>query len=308
MADLERAIDPRRIDYLALESLVPDPKNPKAHDFGVIDSSISRFGMVEAVVQDQRTGYLISGHGRAETLRMMETRGDSPPEGVRTDADGRWLVPVLTGWASRTDAEASAALIALNRTTELGGWVDESLLDLLSDLSDVDDGLLGVGFSDSEIDALRESLDAAADFDGESGDDRDRESENHYSRKLDAPQYVPRGESPAAETLVDTEKARELRARIAEADLDSDVEEFLLAAATRHYRFDYGRIADFYAHAPADVQRLFEESALVIVDFDDAIRNGYVRLSSRIEGLLADDLADGAEEEIVEAIDQGVTS
>ena len=38
-------------------------------------------------------------------------------------------------WSSRSDTEAGAALIALNRTTELGGWVDEEL-DHLRELLD----------------------------------------------------------------------------------------------------------------------------------------------------------------------------
>ena len=29
-----------------------------------------------------------------------------------------------------------------------------------------------------------------------------------------------------------------------------------------------------------------EQSALVIIDFDDAIKNGYVKLSSAVEGML----------------------
>ena len=45
----------------------------------------------------------------------------------------------MTGWSSRSDTEAGAALIALNRTTELGGWVDEELIRLLTDLADQPD-------------------------------------------------------------------------------------------------------------------------------------------------------------------------
>ena len=51
-----------------------------------------------------------------------------------------------------------------------------------------------------------------------------------------------------------------------------------MLAATRHVVFNYEKIAEFYAHAPAKIQRLFEASALVIIDFDDAIGGGYVKL------------------------------
>lgn len=161
-------LDPRRIAYLPLAELVEDPRNPKAHDQAVIDSSIGRFGMLDPIVRDERTGRIVSGHGRREALVQMEDRGEAAPEGVRTADDGSWLVPVVTGWASRTDQEAAAALIALNRTTELGGWVDESLLDLLDGLSDEQDGLAGVGFDEEEIEELRTRLEDLGD--GEEGD------------------------------------------------------------------------------------------------------------------------------------------
>jgi hypothetical protein len=128
----------------------------------VIDASVGRFGFLEPIVLDQRTGYIISGHGRTKTLTAMAERGESPPEGVQVNEAGEWVVPVVTGWASRSDSESAAALIALNRTTEIGGWVDEELLTLLDGLSADEDGLLGVGFQDHEVDALRRHLDNIA--------------------------------------------------------------------------------------------------------------------------------------------------
>jgi DNA modification methylase len=155
----------RRIDHLPLEEIKGNPVNPKDHRLDVIDQSVGRFGYVEPLVLDERTGMLISGHGRAETLRTMQSRGEVPPEGVRVDEEGNWMIPVVRGWASRSDLEAGAALIALNRTTELGGWVDESLLDLLDDLSDIDGGLDGVGFDLSELEELRLALGELGDED-----------------------------------------------------------------------------------------------------------------------------------------------
>lgn len=149
---------PRRTEYIPLDHLQADPANPKAHDTAAIDASIGRFGVIDQIVRDDRTGYIISGHGRDESLRRMRDRGDNPPEGIRVDASGHWLVPVIVGWSSRTDAEARAALIALNRTTELGGWVDEALLDLLDNLDD----FTGVGFTEDDTDDLRARLEELA--------------------------------------------------------------------------------------------------------------------------------------------------
>jgi ParB-like chromosome segregation protein Spo0J len=156
------------MEYVALSHLVPNPRNPKAHDLTTIDSSVGRFGFIEPIVRDERTGQIISGHGRASTLASMEARGENPPEGVRVDSEGAWQVPVIVGWASRSDTEASAALIALNRTTELGGWVDDALLSLLDDLAQVDHGFEGVGFTEADraaLAALAARLEAPADLD-----------------------------------------------------------------------------------------------------------------------------------------------
>lgn len=155
--------DPRKIEYLALEELEADPRNPKSHDLETIDHSIGRFGVLDPIVRDGRTGYIISGHGRKTALEAMEARGETPPEGVMVSKDGSWLVPVATGWSSRTDMEASAALIALNRTTELGGWVDDALLELLDGLSEMEEGLVGVGFDEDSIIELAEKVHTLSD-------------------------------------------------------------------------------------------------------------------------------------------------
>jgi hypothetical protein len=43
------------------------------------------------------------------------------------------------------------------------------------------------------------------------------------------------------------------------------------------------KIAEYYANADKEVQELFEDSALVIIDFKSAIKNGFTKLSKRIE-------------------------
>lgn len=151
----------RIIEYIPIEDLKENPRNVKNHDLQTVTSSISRFGVIDPIVVDARTGYIVSGHGRRRTLLNMRDAGELPPEGVILEGEGKtrtWLVPVLTGWASRSDTEVDAALIALNRTTELGGWDNESLLVVLEDLSDNDGGLDGVGFDKSDIEDLRNQL------------------------------------------------------------------------------------------------------------------------------------------------------
>ena len=57
-------------------------------------------------------------------------------------------------------------------------------------------------------------------------------------------------------------------------------------AATRHIVFNYSKVADYYAHSSKEVQELMEQSALVIIDVNDAIANGYLQLSKNIEKIM----------------------
>jgi hypothetical protein len=165
MTDSAQQLQParaRRTDYLPLDSLREDPANPKEHDTLLMNASVGRFGFIEPMVLDERTGYLISGHGRRGTLIRIRDGGEAPPEGVELDEDGSWLVPVVRGWASNSDTEALAALAALNRIGERGGWDDADLLTLLDEIAQAEDGLVGVGFSESDHAVLRRLAEAEA--------------------------------------------------------------------------------------------------------------------------------------------------
>ena len=61
--------------------------------------------------------------------------------------------------------------------------------------------------------------------------------------------------------------------------MPDDVRRFLNMAADRHRVFQYAKIADYYTHATPEVQELMEQSALVIIDFEKAIEEGYARVS-----------------------------
>lgn len=143
-----------------LDDLLPHPGNPKTHDLDLICASLARFGFAEPVVVDQRTGLLVSGHGRTTALRRLRDQDAStPPAGVTVD----WCVPTFVGWSSADDDEALAALVALNRTTEQGGWDDGVLTVLLERLDTIGGaGLDGVGYDSDEVDQLRARLRALA--------------------------------------------------------------------------------------------------------------------------------------------------
>lgn len=283
--------DPRTVTFLPLQEIKPDPRNPKSHHLETIDQSIGRFGMVDGIVRDDRTGYIISGHGRRKALQAMRDRGETPPEGVKVSPAGEWLIPVLTGWASRTDSEAAAALIAMNRTTELGGWVDEELLDLLGGMVDEfgEGSLIGVGYSPDDITNLRESMEEVTEELIE-GKYTKHSSDIHYEPLAD--------EAPPTTALVDTDKVDSLIDEInGEDGIPEEVRRFLTLGAYRHAVFNYAQIAEFYAHAEPRVQALMERSALVLLDIEDAIRNGYLAMAEELDELVDADLAERDEDE-----------
>lgn len=113
------------------------------------------------------------------------------------------------------------------------------------------------------------------------------EEDAKYSKKALIPHYTPSREKPNVGILCNKERYMQLVEEINNAqDITEEEREFLIYAATRHIVFNYAQIADYYAHSNKTMQELMEKSALVIIDFDDAIANGYVKLSKNIESMV----------------------
>lgn len=151
----------RSIEYMPLADLSTRraPGNPKDHDAAVIERSVSRFGFVEPIVLDERTGKLVAGHGRLDDIEARVNAGEAIPDGLREE-NGNWLVPVIRGWASKDDAEANAYLIVSNQATIAGGWDEQALADLLSGLVASGDAevFAASGFTTGGLDELLASI------------------------------------------------------------------------------------------------------------------------------------------------------
>ena len=107
-----------------------------------------------------------------------------------------------------------------------------------------------------------------------------------YSSKITIPQYEIKGDKPHIEELYKNTKVVELLNNIKKSNVSEEEKKFLTIAAYRHYVFNYDRIAEYYAHASKEMQELMEESALVIIDIEDAIMNGYVITTNRINEII----------------------
>jgi hypothetical protein len=243
-----------KVEKWAIDKLIPYARNSRTHSdeqVAQLAASIKEWGWTTPVLVDEQGG-IIAGHGRtlaAQKLKMAE-------------------VPVMVakGWS---DAKKRAYIIADNKLAQNADWDNEMLALELGELGDLGFDLDLTGFAADEIADLLQP------------DEEDDDSK--YSKKIDAPVYEPTGDCPPIVELYDKAKYEELTAKIYQDDsIDSEIKDFLLAAAARHIRFDFEQIAEFYAHAPPDLQQLMEDSALVIVDFDKAITSGYVKLSQAI--------------------------
>jgi len=245
-----------KIEKVKISSLTLDPENARTHSTKNVDAisgSLKQFGQRKPIVVYDNI--VIAGNGTIEAAKKLEW---TDIEITRAPAD----------W---TFDQARAFALADNRTGELADW-DMSLL--TEQLLELD----AVGFDVSEFGFM--TLDPYAE-------DAD---ENPYTPNVNAPQYNIVGDQPEPRQLYDQTKAEELSNSIKKIEgLDPSVKEFLLIATNRHIVFDYGKIAEYYPHATPEIQQLMEESALIIIDFDDAMKNGYVKVQSTIEELVKED-------------------
>ena len=249
------------IVYKKVDDLVPYENNPRNNDEAVdyVANSIKEFGFKVPVVVD-KDNVVVAGHTR---LKACEKLGiDEVPCIVADDL---------------TEDQIKAFRIADNKVSEYATWDEEKLSqelsDIMLDMTEFGDDL----FSDD--DTMEVEL--------------DDEEDSPYSQEKHVPQYEPTGDFVDIMDLIDDEKTNELIREIKESNVSDDEKNFLTKAAYRHLVFNYSKIADYYSNASEEMQILMEKSALVIIDIDDAIANGYVKLTKVVEDLIAEDDGDG---------------
>lgn len=107
-----------------------------------------------------------------------------------------------------------------------------------------------------------------------------------YTLKVEVPQYLPSAVCPDLSELLDTTKYYQLLHDIEKSNVSEQEKQFLRLSATRLIGFNFSLIADYYSHANKEMQELMEKQALVIIDIEDAIANGYVEYSKTMDSLL----------------------
>jgi len=112
--------------------------------------------------------------------------------------------------------------------------------------------------------------------------DEVKTGESHYSTKIEAPVYRITGEKPTIQMLYNTSKTDALIAEINKSNIDEEIKRFLISASHRHTIINFKNVAEYYAHSNKEIQDLFENNALIIIDFNKAIECGYVEMSKKI--------------------------
>lgn len=243
-------------ELVDIEKLVPNPKNNNKHPEAQIKrlAKIIEFqGQRAPVVVSNRSGFIVKGHGRLEAIKLLG-----------------WEKCAVDYQDYENEAQEYADMIADNQIATWAEFDDEMLLKELENL-DIDTDMLGMVTLPTKLD----------------------EEDDTYTTKTDIPQYEIKGEKVGIEELVNSLKKDILIEEINSADISEEEKEFLRMASNRHNVFNYAKIAEYYASASPEMQKLMEKNALVLIDIEDAIKNGYTELSDAIESVLEKDNGEG---------------
>lgn len=274
---------------IKIAELTPDDINAnKGTQRGnaMLEKSLRAYGAGRSVLVD-KAGRIIAGNKTIEAAGSIGLE-----DALVVETDGTQVVVVKRTDLDLDSPEARGLAVADNRVAEVGLNWDMDALEKLS--SDLDVGNFWFENELPEIDF--EEVGATArnysDFDNvqftdvsftdralESGGAQD---EQRYVAKVEAPIYEISGEKPDVGELFNEEKTKELVAEILNSSASEIEKAFLIAAASRHIVFDYQLIAEYYAHSNAEVQDLMEKSALVIIDYNDAISRGFFHMTEAI--------------------------
>ena len=243
-------------DYkiVSTDELIPYARNSRIHSpeqVAQIAASIKEFGFLNPIIVDGTKG-IIAGHGRVMAAQKL----------------GIEQLPCIEA-GHLTEAQRKAHIIADNKLA-LNAGLDNDLLKIeLDELAAMGFDVTLTGFDLDEIDLL-----------GMTEEETKRElNSEKYTANISTPIYEIKGERPELAELVCTKKYQSLLEQVHKSEITDDVKDFLIMAAARHLVFDYEKIAEFYAHADADIKNLMESSALVIIDYKRAVEDGYVKLT-----------------------------
>ena len=258
----------------SINNLKSDHKNARKRtdrSAALIKESLERYGAARSIVIDEE-GRILAGNGTVEgakqagidNLRIIDTDGDEIIAVRRTGL---------------TEDEKIGLALADNRSSDLSDW-DPQMLSQLNQEHDISPWFDAEDLNEivNDDSAAREAADA----------------DNPYTARIEVPPYEITGPKPELAQMYSDTKALELIQAIEQSSASDAEKLFLKAAAYRHVVFNFQQIAEFYAHSSAEIQELMENSALVIVDMDKAIVNGWTKLGEELSNAYLSEQDDNA--------------
>ena len=125
-----------KTELVAVDSLIPHPDNPRRGNINKIVESIEANGFYGSILVQKSTNMILAGNHRFQAAQQV----------------GMVKIPVT--WIDADDETARRILLADNRTSDLGDYDNESLLELLQSLPDIS----GTGYNDNDLHSLLASF------------------------------------------------------------------------------------------------------------------------------------------------------
>jgi DNA modification methylase len=130
----QRNIKHQTID---IDSIQAHPKNVRQGDIGAISESLKAHGQYRPIVVDERTGQILAGN---HTWKAAKALG--------------WSQIQVSLIETKDDDEALRILLADNKATDLADYDNDGLEQLLKQLAESDNGLLGSLYDGDDLDLL----------------------------------------------------------------------------------------------------------------------------------------------------------
>jgi len=141
------------IEQVPIGDVLVHPRNPNRGDIEVIVESIRENGFFDPILVQKSTMFALSGN---HTLQAAQSLGMETIPAIIVDVD---------------DDRATRILLASNQTARRAAYDDQLLADLLNEMADLADGLVGTGFDFDDLDLLLATT--AVSIERELGDQAD---------------------------------------------------------------------------------------------------------------------------------------
>jgi ParB-like chromosome segregation protein Spo0J len=123
-------VEKRRLSEL--KPMEDNPRKISEEQMRALEASMEKFGYVEPIVWNKRTGHVISGHQR---LKVLQAKGGDSADVVVVDFD---------------EAQERALNLAMNKIS--GDWDEEKLSTFLKEIQKSDEKLIEItGFEEEEL-------------------------------------------------------------------------------------------------------------------------------------------------------------